>query len=145
MPTNTERYLIDNSAWSRLSTSEQVAEAFRAVVDSARPVNILICPPTAAEIGFSARSGNEHDQMMAGLAAFPECRAAPSKEDVLDIQNRLWNGGLLRAVGPMGTLIAAYAIANDAVVLHYDRDFEHVGSVVERFAHRWIVPPGTIS
>lgn len=70
--------------------------------------------------------------------------AHPARAEVLDVQSRLWNGGLLRAAGAMDTLIAAYALKNNAAVLHYDGDFEHIASVVPSFAHKWILPRGSI-
>jgi predicted nucleic acid-binding protein len=63
---------------------------------------------------------------------------------VLEIQNRLWTSGRLRAVGAMDTLIAAYALHNDATVLHYDRDFEHIAVVTPEFRHEWIVARGSV-
>jgi predicted nuclease of predicted toxin-antitoxin system len=81
---------------------------------------------------------------MGQLEAFGECGAHPTTGDVLAVQSRLWNGGLLRAAGAVDTLIAAYAMKNDAAVLHYDSDFEHIASVVPGFAHRWIVPRGSV-
>ncbi|MEQ1737888.1 MAG: hypothetical protein ABL886_15955 [Rhodoglobus sp.] len=41
----------------------------------------------------------------------------------------------------MDTLIAAYAIKNDATLLHYDRDFDHIGTVVPELRHQWIIAP----
>ena len=75
---------------------------------------------------------------------FAECTERPTVDDALDIQSRLWNGGLLRAAGATDALIAAYAIKNNATVLHYDRDFEHIASVVPGFHHRWILPRGSV-
>ena len=80
---------------------------------------------------------------MRELAAFPECPQSPTGVDVLELQNRLWNGGLLREVGAMDTLIAAYAHRNDAAVLHYDRGFEHIAAVTPGFRHEWVIPRGT--
>lgn len=138
------RLLIDNSVWSRLASFPEVAEAFRALVNSARPAEVLICPPVAAEYGYSTRSGADHTTLVNRLAVFTDCQIAPTTADVLQIQNALWNGGLLRAVGAMDTLIASYGIVNHATVVHYDRDYEHIASVVPHFDHRWILPRGTI-
>jgi predicted nucleic acid-binding protein len=138
------RYLVDNSVWSRLSTNPEVVAGLKSIVNSARPDDVLICPPVAVEVGFSARSGSDHSALMDRLTAFLQCAEHPTSEEAMAIQNRLWNGGLLRAAGAMDTLIAAYAIKNGATVLHYDRDFEHIGAVMPEFRHRWIVPRGSI-
>lgn len=145
MATRTNRYLIDNSVWARLSTDPSVVDALKAVVDLANPDDVLICPPIAMEVGFSARTGPDHTALMTQLEAFPECGEHPSVEDAMLVQNRLWNGGLLRAAGAMDTLIAAYAMKNGATLLHYDQDYEHIATVAPGFRHQWIVPRGSIS
>jgi hypothetical protein len=121
-----------------------VANAFRALVNAASPTEVLICPPAAAEYGYSTRTGADHTTLTERLAVFRDCPTAPTTADVLRVQNALWNGGLLRAVGAMDTLIASYGIANQATVVHYDRDFEHIAAVIPDFDHHWILPPGTL-
>ncbi len=110
----------------------------------ASPAVILMCPPVAAEIGFSARSGRGHDQLQALLNDFTDCPVHPSVRLVLEIQNALFTGGLLRAAGANDTVIAAYAIVNDATVLHYDRDFEHLAHAWPGFEQEWIAPRGSL-
>lgn len=138
------RYLVDNSVWGRLSTDAAVVAALKATVDLARPDEVLVCPPVVLEVGYSARTAPDHTRLMAQLAAFPQCRQHPTVEDAMLIQSRLRNGGLLRAVGAMDSLIAAYAMKNDATVLHFDRDFEHIADVMPDFRHQWVVPRGSI-
>lgn len=108
------------------------------------PWSMLVCPPVVAEVGFSARSGKDHDTVCRLLAEFPACERHPGTELVLGIQNALFHGGLLRAVGATDTVIAAYAIANEATVLHYDSDFEHVAAVRDDFNHSWIAARGSL-
>ncbi|MGH3274312.1 MAG: hypothetical protein ACRDNZ_08305 [Streptosporangiaceae bacterium] len=93
---------------------------------------------------FSARSGTDHDTVRRSLAEFSECERHPSVGLVLDIQNAIFHGGLVRAVGATDTVIAAYAVANDATVIHYDGDFEHVAHVWPAFRHAWIAPRGSL-
>lgn len=135
--------MIDNSVWSRLPTSGPVAAAFRALVNATPADEILICPPVAAEVGFSARTPADHSAVMQALLAYRDCPNLPDTRLTLAIQNALWARGLLRAAGPTDTVIAAYAIANDATVVHYDRDFEHIAAATRTLKHRWIVPSGT--
>lgn len=104
----------------------------------------MVCAPVVAEVGFSARSGSDHTALMGWLSAFPDCPVAPAADSTVQIQNAIWNAGLVRAVGAMDVLIAAYALANGASVLHYDRDFEHVARAMPGFTHRWIVPRGSV-
>ncbi|CAN5525008.1 hypothetical protein BH10ACT7_BH10ACT7_29810 [soil metagenome] len=145
MATEPVAYLIDNSVWARLSTNIEVVTALKAKVDLVRPDNVMVCPPIILEFGFSARTGPEHSALMTQLEAFAECGTDPDVADAMLIQNRLWSQGLVRAAGPMDTLIAAYAIRNNATLLHYDRDYEHIASVMPDFRHEWIVPRGSVA
>ncbi|MBN9609491.1 MAG: PIN domain-containing protein [Actinobacteria bacterium] len=137
------RLLLDNSVWQRMPRPK-VRAAVEALLAQVSPLDVLICPPVAAEVGFSARDGKGHDRVRQALAEFPDCEKHPGTSLVLDIQNRLWKGGLLRAVGATDTEIAAYAIANGATVVHYDADFEHVAKVWPDFRHRWVMPRGSV-
>ncbi len=114
--------------------------------DLALPTPGLHLPPAAVEYGYSARSGPDHTRLVQQLTRFIDCPTAPTSAEVLQLQlqNALWNGGLLRAVGATDTLIAAYGIANQATVVHYDSDFDHIAAVCPNFQHRWIVPRGTL-
>lgn len=142
-PRTSARFIIDNSVWQRLR-QPAVRAAMGTIMDSASPWSILTCTTVVAEVGFSARSGRDHDAVRDYLAAFPECETHPSAALVLDVQGAIWQAGLLRAVGAIDTVIAAYAIVNDATVVHYDADFEHVARAWNGFRHQWIAPRGTL-
>lgn len=137
------RLLIDNSVWARL-TDPSVADALTRALDLATPDDVMICSPIAAEIGFSAQTAADHRRLTSQLAVFRDCPVHPTAQEVLALQNALWSAGLLRAAGATDTVIAAYAIANDATLLHYDRDFEHLAAVAPRFSQQWIVPRGSL-
>lgn len=143
-PKRPTRFLIDTSVWARLATTPEVVEELKKLVELVSPTDLLVCPPVAVEYGFTARTGKDHSKLMEQLDAFGASDVHPTREDVLALQSRLWNGGLLRAAGATDTLIAAYALKNNAAVLHYDRDFEHIASVVPGFSHKWILPRGSI-
>lgn len=137
-------YIIDNSVWQRLGHVPTVLEAYRALVKRTPPDQLLVCDIQVAEIGYSARNELDHARIGRTLGAFRDCPARPETADVLALQRRLWGIGLVRAVGAADTVIASYALANDAKVVHYDADFEHVAKVEPRFRHRWIVPRGSL-
>jgi len=143
-PKRGTRFLIDTSVWARLATTPEVVKELKKFVELVSPMDLLVCPPAAVEYGFTAPTPKAHAAVTEQLKAFGQCDVHPTHEEVLDIQSRLWNGGLLRAAGATDTLIAAYAIKNDAAVLHYDRDFEHIAAVAPAFSHRWILPRGSI-
>jgi predicted nucleic acid-binding protein len=138
------RYLIDNSAWARVATETRVRETVEYLIRASQPDDILVCPPIALEYGHSARGPREHGVIVEQLAAFTECAKVPPLADVLSLQAALWAAGLVRAVGAADLLIAAYALANDATVIHYDSDFEHVAAVTPGFSHEWVVPRGSV-
>lgn len=140
----TMRFVIDTSVWARLATSPEVVEELKKIVELVSPIDLLVCPPVALEYGFTTPTGKAHSALTMQLQAFGKCDLHPTQDDVLEIQSLLWTGGLLRAAGAMDTLIAAYAMKNEAAVLHYDRDFEHIATVVPGFSHRWILPRGSI-
>lgn len=143
-PYVTRRYLIDNSVWQR-QNQPAVRKAMDQLLAPNSPWAILTCPEIVAEVGFSARNGRDHDLVRSYLRSFPECEVPAKVAQVLDIQNALFNNGLFRAVGSLDTVIAAYAIANDAIVVHYDADFEHVARVRPDLRHTWIAPRGSLA
>ncbi|WP_146250417.1 PIN domain-containing protein [Curtobacterium sp. MCSS17_016] len=136
-------YLVDTSVWMNLSRSKSVATAFQLLASGVTVQELLICPPLVAEVGFAAQSPADHDKVMDYLLQFRDCPKAPSSRTTLGIQSALWHGGKLRAAGAMDTVVAAYGLENDATVLHYDTDYEHIASVLPDFKHEWIVPRGT--
>lgn len=142
-PRTARRFVIDNSVWQR-QRQPAVRAAMDVLLAETSPWSILTCPPVVAEVGFSARNGHDHDAVREFLAAFPECETHPSVALVLSIQGALWDAGLARAVGAVDTIIAAYAIVNEATVVHYDSDFEHVAAVRDDFRHQWIAPRGSL-
>lgn len=50
----------------------------------------------------------------------------PDESDALDIQQTLWDAGMMRAAGAFDCLIAAYAVVNDAIILNSDKDFGYI-------------------
>ncbi len=63
----------------------------------------------------------------------------PDEQDALDIQQALWDTGLMRAAA-FDCLIAAYALANDAVILNSDRDFGYIERATEGRVRQEFVP-----
>lgn len=138
------RLLVDNSVWQRLPHHRQVYEAYVEVLKVTPADDVMLCGIQAAEFGFSARNELDHARLSRNLAKFRDCPVTPPVADVLALQRRIWGAGLVRAVGAADVVIAAHALANDAEVLHYDSDFEHVATVEPRFRHRWIIPRGSL-
>ncbi|MGO1539526.1 MAG: PIN domain-containing protein [Leucobacter sp.] len=116
-------YLVDNSVWQKAHRSTRIADRLRAI----SPHHLIItCPPQVLEFCHSARSADEYTKFREAMDDLLPAWEHPSESDALDIQQALWNTGLLRAAAAIDCLIAAYAVVNEAVVLNSDRDFTYI-------------------
>ncbi|MFF2051557.1 VapC toxin family PIN domain ribonuclease [Leifsonia sp. NPDC058194] len=121
-------YLVDNSIWQRAGTSPTIAARLREI----SPHHLIItCPPQVLEYCHSARTSQEYAELREDMDDLLAAWAHPAEKAVLDIQHALWNSGMPRAAGAFDCLIAAYAVANGAVVLNSDRDFGCIESATE--------------
>ena len=139
------RYLVDHSVLQRLSQSPEVQTAVSALLDAE---DELCCSGlTLDEFGFSARAAADHAEGSRRLrTSFLYLPAAPETDQiVLDIRSALWRAGKGRAAGVIDVAIAATAVSFDAVVLHYDGDFDHIADVYPAVHARWVVPKGSIT
>jgi predicted nucleic acid-binding protein len=139
------RYLVDNSVLQRLPRSLEVQTAVSAILEAQHE---LCCSGlTLDEFGFSARSAADHAEGSRRLRTSFLYLPASSKTDqiVLDIRSALWHAGKGRAAGVIDVAIAATAVSFNAVVLHYDSDFDHIADVYPPMKAQWIVPRGSIA
>ena len=132
-------YLADTSAFSRLSRPH-VAAAFAPLVAKSQ---VALCAPVAFELGFSARSSDDHAAIMGRVDTF---EAAPVTEGdhrrALELQQFLAGRGLHRILSLVDALVAAIAESRNLTILHYDADFDQVSAVTGQ-PTQWIVPRGT--
>lgn len=99
---------------------------------------------TRLEIGFSARNAEEWDLLAGALRVFRVAEITESHlADAARTQRRLADQGLRGRKVP-DLIIASVALAEGFVVLHYDRDFEHIADVTGQ-PHRWVVAAGSIN
>lgn len=131
-------YLVDNSVWQRASSTPSVTARLRRVmVDDL----IITCPPQVLEYCHSARDPEEHTLLRDHMAAFFPAPVHPSTEDALALQHALWADGKVRAAGALDCLIAAYAVANDAILLHAERDYIHLAHATQgRVREEYVAP-----
>lgn len=116
-------YLVDNSIWQKAGRSDAIASRLREL----SPNNLIItCPPQVLEYCFSARSAEEYTELRSDMDQLLSAWEHPDEAQVLDIQQSLWDAGMVRAAAAFDCLIAAYAVVNDAVVLNADHDFGHI-------------------
>ena len=141
-------FLVDNSVLQRVHRSDAVAEA---LIDLLATGELASCLPQLLEEGYSARSADEH-RMLIDASAKAKVFLEPDPDVArlaVDLQRRLFVAGQGRAVGVSDLQIAATALrhtrSNRRVsVVHYNADFEALASVETAFAHRWIVPRGSV-
>lgn len=131
-------WLIDKSAIGRLHLATDPAEwAVRVERGLVR-----ICTVTRLEVGFSARSAEDHRTLLGEppIASMPVEYLTPKIEDrAFEVQSMLIERGQHRAPAIPDLLVAATAELAELTVLHLDKDFELIaeltGQPVERLAH----------
>jgi len=128
IPVENQGYIIDNSVLQKVTRSPNIYRRFDEIT-SRYP--IFTCPPQVLEYCFSARNPKEYEELRQDVDLYTPAPIVPDQSAILDIQQALWNGGKMRAAGPVDTIIAAYAIANDLTVLCSDHDFEYIASVLD--------------
>jgi len=123
-------YLIDNSAWVREADGDPAFMERIADIRSSPADFMVTCPPQVLEYCHSARGKEDYTEYRDAITLGFPLEIHPTEDDVLDTQEALWEGGLARSARAMDILIAAYAILNNAVVLHCDHDYEYIAQVV---------------
>lgn len=133
-------FLADTSVFARLS-KPAVAAAVSPLISEG---HVAVCAPVVFELGFSARNGADHDELLSRMDAFESVPVTDGDHQrSIDIQGRLAEQGGHRAVSLVDTLVAAVAESRDLTVLHYDADFETIAGIT-RQAHRWVVERGSV-
>ncbi|WP_154402869.1 PIN domain nuclease [Nocardioides speluncae] len=139
--TTTVGWLVDKSALWRLS-HPAVAESLRDRMASGRiGVSIL----TELEVGFSARSLADHEQvrnrLLDDLPPVPLPMRAEGR--ARDVQRQLIARGQHRAVSVPDLLLAATAEIEGLVVVHYDADFDMIADLTGQ-PTEWVVSRGSV-
>jgi predicted nucleic acid-binding protein len=134
----TAHYLADTSAVARIGQGP-VATRLTPLMEAGL---VARCTITDLEAGVSARSGRDWRHTRLARSAWP---TATIDQAVLDrayeVQGKLADRGLHRAVKIGDLLIAAAAERAELVVLHYDRDFARIADVTGQLVE-WLVPAG---
>lgn len=132
------RYLADKSAFEQQRHSDAAAGLLSALgADGA----LFMTEIVALELLYSARSPDDYDARREDLLSLPWLQLTQAvAARALTIQHELAGGGQHRRIPDL--LVAATALEHDAVVLHYDRDFDLIAEVTGLSA-RWIIPAGT--
>ena len=131
-------WLIDKSAIGRLHLASD-AETW---VERIERGLVRISTVTRLEIGFSARSGGDHQALFTDppVASMPVEYLTPMIEDrALAIQSALAERGQHRAPSIPDVLIAATAELAELTVLHLDKDFELIAALTGQPMERLVL------
>lgn len=135
-------YLADTSAIARIAYGPVRTELYRL----GRLGLLASCITVDLEVLNSARSPSEYEAIArardAGFVALPLRPEIASRARA--VQSALAARSRHRSAGVIDLLTAAIAEHYAAMVLHYDRDFDHIAEVTGQPV-RWVVPAGTAS
>jgi predicted nucleic acid-binding protein len=139
----TERltYLVDKSALARAHLP-QVRGALQPL---AARQQLATCTIIDLELLYSARNPSEYRQVLAMRRA--NYQNLPITQQICDraieVQGALADKSQHRGASIPDLVIAACAEHHGAVVLHYDSDFDLVGSITGQ-PTQWVVPRGSL-
>lgn len=134
-------YVADTSVWER-RRNHVVREALQAAI---REELVLGTPIVAMEMAFGARDLDELEGFESRYALLQEARIDRGVvEAARGAQRELAAAGPLHHRVPVTDLLIAAAAASRGVgVLHCDRHFDRLASVLG-FESRWIAEPGAL-
>lgn len=132
-------HLADKSALEQRRHSD----AARRLLEALLFENMLAsCHVIALEVLYSARNLADYETLQRDIEAIQWLPVTePVMDRALEVQHLLARRGQHRTPLP-DLMIAAAAEINEAVVLHYDSDFDRIAEVTGQ-PMRWIVPRGT--
>lgn len=134
-------YLVDTSAQARTGHPAVRTVIAGLIVDRAAAT----CVTVDLEAGYSGRDLEDVQSIAARrkslYTVLPVTEAIA--ERAREVQVRMAARGHHRAAGVIDLLTAAVAEQHDAVILHYDADFEHIAATTGQ-PHLWVAPRGTL-
>ena len=98
---------------------------------------------TDLEVGYSARSAKEWDQLMGALAAFELIETTADHLRRARQVQRMLAAKHQRGRKIPDLLIAAAGEARGLTVVHYDADFDRIAAVTGQRCE-WVVPAGSV-
>ncbi len=132
-------FLVDTSVLKRLGRVE-VRDVVAPLAAAGQLARATICD---LEVGYSARTAEEWDRLLGALDAFGRVdTTAAHLRRALQVQ-RLLAQRSQRGRKIPDLLVAAAAEEREAVVLHYDADFDLIASVTGQPC-RWAVAAGSL-
>lgn len=135
-------YLSDTSAWHRAIHPEVATAWERRLVEN----SLATCSQVRLEILYSARGADDYQELSAELLALHQLPCGAEQfEKALQTQQALARQGGLhhRSVKIPDLVVAACAEAADAVVWHYDEDYDTIAEITGQ-PTEWIAPRGSL-
>ena len=134
-------YLIDTSAWSRM----QVPAVGRRLTTILNEGAAGSCLPLDLEDGRSAKNFRDAMSIRAlrarVMTELPITAAVATRSR--DLQLALTQRGYHRAASPVDLITAAAAAEYNAIVLHYDRDYDLIAEIGGPRSE-WVAPAGSL-
>lgn len=131
------RWLVDTSALMRIGEPD-VAAVLAPRIDAG---HVAIALVTELELGFSARSLDDHERTRRLLDQLvPVVMPARAERIAREVQQGLVEVGQHRAIGLADLLVAAIAEASGMTLVHHDRDFDRVAALTGQ-PTEWVVGP----
>ncbi|MEU7869272.1 PIN domain-containing protein [Dactylosporangium sp. NPDC049140] len=132
-------FLLDKSAHELARRDPDARRTFETMAVTGM---LATCAIVELEILYSARNPTDHRRLKTYLRA--QCVWLETGDDTLsaavDLQEAMLAAGMHRKPIP-DLIIASVARAQDAVLVHHDRDFDDIAAVTPGLRSRWIVPP----
>lgn len=130
------QYLADTSSLARLAHHAAIRSALSQPLELGL---IAYCDITRLEMGITARSGGEHRELGAALAALPVASVTGEDYDrAFEVQGMLAVSGRHRGIGIPDLLVAACAERMGLRVIHCDADFDLIAQATGQSA-QWAV------
>ncbi|MFM8772328.1 MAG: PIN domain-containing protein [Actinomycetota bacterium] len=132
-------HLVDTSALTRLRDFDVRAR----ILEGASQSVLAITSLSHLELGFSARSAQEWDEIAGSLQSLRAVEIVDTDvQSALRVQRELAARGL-RGRKLVDLLISATALRLRLAVLHYDKDFDHISAVTGQVCE-WVAPAGSL-
>lgn len=131
--------VVDTSVLTRL----REPTIFNAIEQMAQRGELARAGISDLEIGYSARSAGEWDQLMEALDIFELIETTGDHVRRARQVQRLLAAEHQRGRKVPDLLISAAAEARDLVVFHYDADFDRIAAVTGQRCE-WVVPAGSV-
>jgi predicted nucleic acid-binding protein len=132
-------FLLDKSAHEIARRHRQARRVFETLAVTGL---LSTCAMVELEILYSARNTAEHAELKAYLRE--QCVWLETTDDMtqgaVDLQAAMLAAGMHRKPLP-DLIIASVARHHDAVLVHYDRDFDDIAKLDGNLRSRWIVAP----